>query len=181
MKIKYNSPVVLTYALLALLCLILPVSGTLGLNFSSPSGPAFSSPLFYIRLFTHVFTHAGWSHLMGNLMIILLLGPLLEEKYRSWKLFEMMAVTAAATALLNAVLFHTSLIGGSGLAFMMILLSSFSNFRAREVPLTFILVAVIFIGSEVAAILKVDQISQFSHLAGGFTGAAYGFLRGGRR
>ena len=114
-------------------------------------------------------------------MIILLVGPLLEEKYRSWKLFEMMVVTTVATALLNAGLFNTSLIGGSGLAFMMVLLSSFSNFSAREIPLTFILVAVIFIGSEVVSILKIDQISQFSHLAGGLIGAAYGFFRGGRR
>lgn len=181
MKIKYNAPVVLTYAILALACLSLPVFKTLGVSFASPARLAFLEPEFYFRLFSHVLAHGGWSHLMGNLMIILLVGPLLEEKYRSWTLFEMMAVTAAATALINAALFSTSLIGGSGLAFMMILLSSFSNFKAREIPLTFILVAVIFIGSEVADILKIDQVSQFSHLAGGFIGAAYGFLRGGRR
>ena len=180
MKIKYNAPVVLTYALIALACIALPVSNTIGMPFSSPARLAFTSPEFYFRLFSYVFAHAGWTHLMGNLMIILLVGPLLEEKYRSWKLFEMMAVTAAATGMLNAGLFHTSLVGGSGLAFMMILLSSFSNFRAREIPLTFILVAVIFIGAEVVSILKIDRISQFSHLAGGFIGAAYGFFRGGR-
>ncbi len=180
MKIRYNSPVILTYAILAIVCLMLPVSKTLGLSLSSPSHLSFSQPQFYLRLVTHVLAHANWQHLMGNLMIILLVGPLLEEKYRSWKLLEMMVVTAATTALVNAAVFSTSLIGGSGLAFMMILLSSFSNFRAKEIPLTFILVAVIFIGSEVAAILKIDQVSQFSHLAGGFMGAAYGFFRGGR-
>lgn len=181
MKIKYNSPVVLTYTLLALACLVLPAAQTLGINFSSPARLAFSDPSIYFRLVSHVLAHAGWSHLMGNLMIILLVGPLLEEKYRSWKLLEMMVVTAAATALINAALFSTSLIGGSGLAFMMILLSSFSNFKAGQIPLTFILVAVLYIGSEVAAILKIDQVSQFSHLAGGFIGAAYGFFRGGQR
>ena len=180
MKIKYNAPVVLSYALLSLACLVLPVARTLGLQFSSPSQLAVSNPEFYFRLVSYVFAHANWSHLMGNLVIILLVGPLLEEKHRSWKLFEMMLVTAVATALLNAFLFHNALIGGSGLAFMMILLSSFSNFSAREIPLTFILVAVIFIGSEVVSILKIDQISQFSHLVGGTIGAAYGFIRGGR-
>lgn len=180
MKIKYNSPVILTYALLALACLALPMAQTLGVNLSSPSRLAFSNPEFYFRLVSHVLAHANISHLLGNLMIILLVGPLLEEKYRSWKMFEMIIVTAAATALVNAALFSTSLIGGSGLAFMMILLSSFSNFRVREIPLTFILVAVLFIGSEVLAILKIDQVSQFSHLAGGFIGAAYGFFRGGQ-
>ncbi len=180
MKIKYNAPVILTYALLALAYLVLPVAKTFGLNFSSPAQLAFSNPEFYLRLISHVLAHANGPHLMGNLMIILLVGPLLEEKYRSRKMFEMMLLTAATTALLNAALFSTSLIGGSGLAFMMILLSSFSNFRAMQIPLTFILVAVIFIGSEIIAILKIDQISQFSHLAGGCIGASYGFFRGGR-
>ena len=180
MKIRYNAPVVLTYALLALICLLLPVSQTLGISLSSPAKLAFSDPRFYLRLFSYVFAHAHWSHYMGNMMVILLVGPLLEEKYRSGKLLEMMLVTAAATGLVNAALFGDHLIGGSGLAFMMVLLSSFSNFRAREIPLTFILVAVIFIGSEVVDILKIDRVSQFSHLAGGLIGALYGFARGGR-
>ncbi len=181
MRIRYNSPVVLTFAFLSLVCLALPVAESMGFNMASPSGLAFSKPEFYLRLFTHVFRHAGWSHFMGNFMIILLVGPLLEEKYGSWLLFEMMAVTAVSTALVNAAFFHTSLIGASGLGFMMILLSSFANFKAREIPLTFILVAVLYIGSEITAILRADQISQFSHLAGGCFGAAFGFLRVGRR
>ncbi len=181
MKIRYNSPVILTYGILALICLLLPVSKVTGLNLSSPSHMAFSDPKFYIRLFTHVLAHAGWAHFKGNIIFILLLGPLLEEKYGSWRLFEMFVITAAATALFNAALFHTSLIGGSGLVFMMILLSSFSNFRNREIPLTFILIAAIYIGSELTDIFKTDNISQFGHLAGGCFGAVFGFLRGGRR
>jgi len=110
-------------------------------------------------------------------MIILLVGPLLEEKYGSGKLLEMILITAIATGLLNAFLFSNSLIGGSGIAFMLILLGSFSNIRSKEIPLTFILIAVLFIGSEVISTLKIDQISQFSHLAGGFIGAGYGFIR----
>lgn len=148
---------------------------------SSPPHLAFSRLDFYLRLFLYVFSHANWTHLFGNLTIILLVGPLLEEKYGSWKIFEMMALTAAATALVNAAFFSSSIIGGSGLAFMMILLSSFSNFSARQIPLTFILVAVIYLGAEMTAILKADQISQFSHLAGGGIGALYGFFRGGLR
>ena len=64
---------------------------------------------------------------------------------------------------------------------MMILLSSFSNFRDGEIPLAFILVAVIYIGSELTQVLKVDQISHFGHLVGGLFGAGFGFLRGKNR
>ncbi len=92
----------------------------------------------------------------------------------------MICITAVATAFLNAFFFSTSLIGGSGIAFMLILLSSFSNIRSREIPLTFIMVAILFIGGEVISILKADNISQFSHLSGGFVGACYGFLKSGR-
>ena len=113
MKIRYNSPVVLTYAILALVCLALPVSSFLGISLASPSRPAFSDPVFYARLFTYVLAHAGWTHFKGNLIMILLLGPLLEEKYGSWLLFEMMVITAAATALISAMVFHTSLVGAA--------------------------------------------------------------------
>ena len=134
--------------------------------------------LFQAGLIT---AHGSWPHLIGNFMIILLVGPLLEEKYGSTALLEMIFITAIATALLNAILFSNSLIGGSGIAFMLILLSSFSNIRSKEIPLTFIIIATLYIGSEVLSTLKVDRISQFSHLAGGFIGAGYGFFRSGKR
>ena len=172
---------VLTYAFLALICLALPVSKFLGFSLASPSRPALYEPLFYARLFTYVLAHAGWLHFKGNLLMILLLGPLLEEKYGSWLIFEMMVITAAATALISAVIFHTSIVGGSGLVFMMILLSSFSNFRNREIPLSFILVAVIYIGAELTQAFNNDHISHFGHLAGGIFGAGFGFLRGRNR
>jgi membrane associated rhomboid family serine protease len=181
MKIRYNAPVILTYTLIALCVLIFCSKAMLSAYFTSPAVLSFSNPRFYGRLFSYITGHASWAHFSGNITIILLVGPLLEEKYRSGRLLEMMLVTAAITALFNAFFFSNSLMGGSGIAFMLILLSSFSNIRSGQIPLTFILVAILFIGSEVVSILKIDRISQFSHLAGGCAGAAYGFLRGGRR
>ncbi|MCP4717915.1 MAG: rhomboid family intramembrane serine protease [Desulfobacteraceae bacterium] len=181
MKIKYNAPVILTYTLIAICVLVFCSRATMAAYFTSPSFLAFSTPKFYARLLSYIAGHGGWAHLSGNITIILLVGPLLEEKYGSGKLFEMIVVTAVITGLFNAFFFSNSLMGGSGIAFMLILLSSFSNIRSGQIPLTFILIALIFIGSEVISILKIDQISQFSHLAGGGVGAGYGFLRGGRK
>ena len=177
MKIKYNSPIILTYALCSICVLVFSTGDLLAVYFSSPARLQFLNPYFYFRLVSYIVGHGGWNHLIGNLMIILLVGPLLEEKYGSLKLLEMFLITAITTALLNAVLFSTSLVGGSGIAFMLILLSSFSNIRSKEIPLTFIIIAALFIGSEVVSSLKIDRISQFSHLAGGFIGAGYGFFR----
>ena len=181
MRIKYNSPIILTYAVLSIGVLALTGNDIIAKYFSSPARLSFSNPYFYLKLVSYITAHGNWNHLIGNMMIILLVGPLLEEKHGSGKLLEMILVTAISTALLNAVLFSSSLIGGSGIAFMLILLSSFSNVRARELPLTFIIIAVLYIGGEVVSILKIDKVSQFSHLAGGFAGAAYGFFRSGRR
>ncbi len=181
MKIKYNAPVILTYTIITICVLVLCSRATMVAYFTSPSLLAFSTPNFYARLLSYIAGHGDWAHLSGNITIILLVGPLLEEKYGSGKLFEMIVVTAVITGLFNAFFFSNSLMGGSGIAFMLILLSSFSNIRSGQIPLTFILIALIFIGSEVISILKIDQISQFSHLAGGGVGAGYGFLRGGRR
>ncbi len=177
MKIKYNAPVILSYTIFSLCILTFSNTNTVAVYFSSPGRLVFSDPFFYLRLFSYIAGHASWNHLIGNLMIILLVGPLLEEKYGSGKLLEMIFITAVSTALFNAVFFSSSLIGGSGVAFMLILLSSFSNIKSKEIPLTFIIIAVLYIGSEMISSLKIDRISQFSHLAGGFIGAGYGFVR----
>jgi membrane associated rhomboid family serine protease len=181
MKIKYNAPVILTYTLIAIGVLSFCSRAVVSTYFTSPAALAFTLPEFYLRLVSYIAGHGNWAHLSGNITLILLVGPLLEEKYGSGKLLEMVLVTAAVTGLFNAFFFSSHLMGGSGIAFMLILLSSFSNIRTGQIPLTFILVAILFIGNEIISILKIDQISQFSHLAGGIAGAGYGFLRGGKR
>lgn len=181
MKIKYNSPIILSYSIISMCVLVFFSNGSLAKYFSSPAHLSFLNPSFYLRLISYIAGHGSWSHLIGNLTVILLVGPLLEEKYGSGKLLEMILLTAISTSLLNALIFSNSLIGGSGIAFMLILLSSFSNIKSKEIPLTFIIIAVLFIGSEIVSTMKIDRVSQFSHLAGGLIGAGYGFIRGRRR
>jgi membrane associated rhomboid family serine protease len=122
-----------------------------------------------------VLGHESWRHLLSNLMVVLLIGPLLEEKYGSRKLLAMVCVTAGVTGVLNVVLFNTGLLGASGVAFMLIVLGSMVNLRRGEVPLTFVLVAGLFIGGEIAAAVREDNVSQFAHIVGGLCGAAFGF------
>ena len=98
MKIKYNSPIILTYSLISICVLIFCSGGLIAKYFSSPAHLSFSDPNFYIRLVSYIAGHGNWSHLIGNLIIILLVGPLLEEKYGSGKLFEMVLITAITTA-----------------------------------------------------------------------------------
>ncbi|MCD8380357.1 MAG: rhomboid family intramembrane serine protease, partial [Lachnospiraceae bacterium] len=67
--------------------------------------------------------------------------------------------------------------GASGVGFARILLSSNVGVRQREIPLTFILVAVIFLGQQVyEGITLQDNISNMAHIVGGITGSVFGYI-----
>lgn len=136
------------------------------------------NPMTYLRFFTYVFGHSGWSHFIGNASYLLLLGPMLEEKHGSKTLLEIIGITAVVTALINYIFFvNVGLCGASGVVFAFIMLASFTGFREREIPLTFILVAVIFIGQQVYEGITVqDDISNMAHIVGGIVGAVVGYL-----
>ena len=136
------------------------------------------NPMFYLRLFTHVFGHADWTHFIGNMSYILLLGPMLEEKHGSSRLVEIILVTALVTGLINCLFFpRVALCGASGVVFAFILLTSFTNFKQGEIPLTFILVAVIYLGQQVFEGIAVrDNVSNLSHIIGGIVRAICGYF-----
>lgn len=182
-RITLNAPVVLAFSAL---CALAAAAGTVTGGSTTQAffmtyRSSLLDPLTYLRFFTHVLGHAGWDHLVGNLSYILLLGPLLEEKYGSRALLSVIAVTALITGVLNYVLFPgIALCGASGVVFALILLSSVTSFRTGEIPLTFILVAVIFLGHQVfQGVFAADNISNLSHFAGGIVGGVAGFKLGG--
>jgi len=135
-----------------------------------------SNPISVLTLFTHVLGHMNWEHLIGNLTFILLVGPIVEEKYGGKLTLLMILFTAFMTGIFNILFFHTGLLGASGIVFMLILLVSFTNSNHGDVPITFILIALLFIGKEIISSLATDQISQFAHIMGGVCGSVFGFL-----
>ncbi|MFN8358553.1 MAG: rhomboid family intramembrane serine protease [Candidatus Kapaibacterium sp.] len=180
MKIDYNSPVILSFTLIAVVVMAISsvTGGLLTQQFFSVS-PLMSlfSPFTYFRLFSHIIGHADWGHLAGNFSLILLIGPLLEEKYGSSLMLLMILATAFITGVLNMFFFSTGLYGASGIVFMLILLSSLSRVKTGHIPLTFILVVALFLGKEVLNSLKPDGVSQFAHIVGGLCGSIFGFLK----
>jgi membrane associated rhomboid family serine protease len=109
--------------------------------------------------------------------VILLIGPRLEALYGSLSMLLMIALTALVTGVLNALLFPANLLGASGLVYMMILLASFTNFSKGEIPLTFILILVLYLGRELFNSFSQNNISEFAHIVGGFCGSLFGFFR----
>ena len=193
MKIKYNAPATLTFSLLCAAVFaaseyLLPAAGIrfgaehnlslVDAFFTVPSSVSFNPAQLssYLRLFTHIFGHADWNHLIGNLSFILILGPLLESAHGSVTLALMILVTGFATGVINVCFFTSPLLGASGAVFMMVLLSSFTNRSKNEVPLTFILVVLLFMGREIASAFEGGNTSKFAHLAGGICGSLFGFF-----
>lgn len=179
LKIKYNSPVVLTFALVCALTLLanfLTRGASNRLLFIVRRG-ALAHPLTWVRLFTHVLGHASWEHYAGNMMLFLLIGPMLEEKYGSRDLLLVIAVTALVTGVVHCMVSTGGLLGASGVVFAFIILASMTSFRSGEVPLTLILVVILYLGREAAqGLLSQDTVSQLAHIVGGVTGGVCGYL-----
>ena len=184
--IRFNAPVVLAFALLSLIALILDevTDGATTFRFFCVYRSSLADPLTYIRFFGHVLGHSSYAHYMGNMLLLLLAGPPLEEKYGSRTLLGTIAVTALVTGLIQFIFFPGSaLLGASGVVFMMIVLSSFTEMKRGGIPFTMILVVVFYLGGELAdGLLTTDNVSQLTHIVGGVLGIIFGFsLRGRRR
>jgi GlpG protein len=102
---------------------------------------------------------------------------MLEEKYGSRAMIEVILITGLMAGLVNWLLFPTTaLCGASSVVFAFILMTSFTSFKEGEIPLTVILVAVIFIGQQVyEGLFVADNISNMAHIVGGIVGAVAGY------
>jgi membrane associated rhomboid family serine protease len=181
MRISYNAPVILTFtiACAGILFASQLMNGALIKNFFvCYPHMDLTDPIGYLRLFTHAAGHKDWNHLIGNFSFILLIGPILEEKYGSKHLLIMMLIAAGITGILNTFFFPTGLLGASGIVFMFIILGSFTNFKSGDIPLTFILIILLFLTKEVVDAFQHDSISQFAHICGGICGSIFGFKSG---
>ena len=177
-KIQYNSPVILTFTFLALVSYILSylTNGIFNRVLFSNYRTSFLDPMQYVRLFSYILGHANWAHFSGNFIIILITGPLLEEKYGSKVLVQLILVTAFVTGVVHTIFSSAALLGASGIVYMFIILSSFTNAEKGKIPLTLIIVFFVFIGREIfGGAFAQDNISQLAHIIGGICGALFAF------
>ncbi|MBI3509288.1 MAG: rhomboid family intramembrane serine protease [Bacteroidetes bacterium] len=125
-----------------------------------------------IGIFTSPLLHAGWKHLIGNTVPLLVLGFLLFNSYR-----EIAGKVFWLIYLLNGILlwlFARSAIhlGASGVVYGMASFLLFSGFIRRHQQLAMLSFLVIFLyGSLVWGIFPFDpHVSWEAHLYGGLTG-----------
>ncbi len=177
-KLSWNSPVILSFAAVCLVMLLINemtkgwLNSTLLVCYGHGS---LLNPLTYPRLFLHCIGHVNFAHFANNMLMLLLVGPVVEEKYGSWNTIVMIVITALGTGILNTIFFDTGIIGASGIVFLMIILSAFTNMKKGEIPITLILVAAIYLGQEIYDGLTAnDNVSHFGHLIGGAFGLGFG-------
>ncbi len=113
-KICYNAPVTLSFVFL---CLLVTIIGLFTDNRSILTlfgvyRCSLKEPLGYIRVFTHVLGHTDIEHFIANAMYLLLLGPLLEEKYSSKLILKTIIITAFITGLFHCILFENVVLCG---------------------------------------------------------------------
>ncbi|MGL1893280.1 MAG: rhomboid family intramembrane serine protease [Spirochaetaceae bacterium] len=179
-RIKYNAPVSLTFIILSSLILFLnthvnaflisdwfTADGRMSFNYSDPMG--------YIKFISHILGHTDIEHFLGNAIYLILLGPILEEKYKSLVLFGLIITTAVISSLINAFFVDTYMLGASGIVYLFIVLVSFTNIEKGEFPLSVVVVLGFYIYKEFTR-EDAGNISVLTHLVGAVTGLLYGLL-----
>ena len=179
--LQYNSVLILSYFFISLIALWLNklTKGKTNKHFFSSYRSSFLNPMTYVRLFTHCIGHENWQHFSNNFLYILLIGPMIEEKYGTMNLLIMLLITSCVTGVINTILTENRILGASGNVFMMIIISSFVNIQAGKIPLTLILIFIFYIVNEIFAGVfkaKKDRVSHLGHLIGATCGVLFGFF-----
>lgn len=178
-EIEYNSPVILSYLLLSLIacfCNKITKDKSNKLLFSCYRSSPWN-PLTYIRLVTHAIGHSDFTHLTHNFLIILLIGPMIEEKYGSIPILIMFLITSLAVGLTHILLHNYRILGASCNTYMLIVLSSFVNITSGKIPLTFILICLFYLIGEIkdSILHKNEESYHLGHVIGALCGGIFGF------
>jgi len=179
LRLSFNAPVVIAFALISLLALGLSyLPGNWNMRLFAVYRAPLTDLLTYPRFFLHVLGHANIQHYLSNLMLLLVLGPALEAHYGHRTLIEIMAVVALVSGLIQFVFFPgTALLGASGIVFAFIVLASMIGMERGTIPLTMIFAVLLWIGTEVWNMFALqNDVSELTHIIGGAVGAVLGFL-----
>ena len=191
-KVAYDAPVTLTFvivcAVIFLINLLLVKSGKgegLQKLLASPTAQGGSlpfivkSPVSYFRLLFYMFgagdaAAGSASVLFTNLILIMLLGPAMEERYGSVIIGIMIFVSALFSGVLNACFCDASLVGSVPVVSMMIFLNAFMSFSKKKFPLSFAAVMVLFVVLQIFS--GAGAVRIIICIAGGLCGSLFAFL-----
>ena len=142
------------------------------------------------RIFLYQFNHAGWSHLLSNCAVQLVLGSILELVHGSWRLLVLYFSGVILGGLFAMALSPgTFLVGASGgdyaliFAFLANVIINWNSMtgdlssKIRWIRLSFVVFWLCFdIGTLIYRLLtsKVSHVSWQAHMGGGIAGITLG-------
>ena len=178
-RLSVEAPVVVVFVFLcSFMHLISPLlpHGSIFLGVDDFFDP--TSPMHYIRQFTHIFMHDGIPHLRNNMTHMLLVGPSSEAVFGSGNLILIILAVAISSGIAHILIGqpHTRQLGASGVCFAVILLNSLVSAKRGKIPVSFLLTALWWLGDEFIDLLFAgDNVSHHAHLVGGIVGACAGY------
>lgn len=177
---SYHSMVTISYFLICFIVFVLNVlfKDKVTRFLKIRRGSIFN-PMNYIRLVTSGFCHADFQHFRNNFIFILLLGPILEEKYGSLLFLEMILITTVASSIFHLLFYDSSAIGSSDLVYMMVVLCGIVCSFDGKIPITFVLLFLFFVFEEIVKMFfhkKNDQVGHDGHVIGAICGIVFGYF-----
>ncbi len=136
-------------------------------------------------LFTHMFLHASWSHLLANMIALWGAGVIVERDMGSAKFGAVYLFSGIVAGLAHSLLFPASdvpTVGASGAIFgviaLLFLLMPFKVTFMLLVPMPAVLVGLILIAVEASSFLVANDvgIAHDAHLAGFIFGGVSAFI-----
>lgn len=192
LKFIFDSPVVLVFSVVSAVIFISDLILKLNLSekiFECPgakSVPAFDfkSALSYVNLVIYPFGGENSTSFFLNIGFILLLGPVLEERYGSIMLALMIFITSLVGGVLTACVSTFGISGCGGIVFMMIILSVLSVFIKKQLPVSWIFIFALYLafslfsGKKISGFMPFMQnnVPVFIQLASGICGSLFGFF-----
>lgn len=183
-KFSYDSPVSLSFAIITVLIFVLNsfvLKGKLTPFFTAPTAAGGAFPFkfneiaSYLRLVFFQFGYNDLSLLFADLIIILLLGQILEERYGSLIVGLMMFFSSLFSGVLNACFYNNSLFGAGSIVMMMIFLNALTSISKKKVSILSLVTIALLICREVFS--KSNGLIGFLIvLAGGVCGSMFAFL-----
>ncbi len=163
-KIKIKSPITIIFSLICVVAFLLgnPNMFILG------SGNVFG-------VFLWIFGHNGIEHLIGNLLPILIIGPVLESRYSKKTLISLITLTTLTTSILHLFLFQDSVTGASGILCMFAILTLMGK-EDGEIPLMAVVFTFFVMVSQILSGAQMNGISEFSHIIGILMGFLFGLI-----
>ena len=190
-KLSYNAPFTITLCAVSLIVFLIDKFAFKGSLMAkaficrSHTGAIpfdFKNIKDYITLLSHALGNSSISTLLLNMILALILGPVLEERYGSPVMILMSVITTLIAGVLTACLGNTPLSGFQSIVIMMIFLSSLQPFQKKDLQISWIAVIIFYLvmdfidlsDSNFTTVQKL--ISPAIELCAGLAGSLFGFL-----